>query len=287
MSVKTDVTPVARQRQVTADEPEAAPTGSRPSRATHDQRSQLTAQLFSQAVEATDEHDVEQLLERVIALNIPVAEAVASRYHQRGLDDDDIDAVARLGLVKAARRFDPSLGHDFLSFAVPTIRGEVRRHFRDFGWVVRPPRRVQELQQRLASVSSELSMTVGHQPTSAEVARELGCTPKDVEETRAASGCFTPTSLSTSPSDLNTVPLSERLGGEDPGMHRVETIALLQPAIGTLKDRDRTILRLRFYDGLNQYEIAQRLGITQVQVSRLLHRIMRDLRLALGDDAAP
>ena len=246
----------------------------------------MTADLFSQALDATDEHEVQLLLERVIALNIPVAEAVASRYHQRGLDNDDIDAVARLGLVKAAQRFDPSLGHDFLSFAVPTIRGEVRRHFRDFGWVVRPPRRVQELQQRITSVAGELSMSLGRQPNSAEIARAMGCTPEDVDESRAASGCFAPTSLSSGRPDLDTLPLSERLGEEDPGMDRVETIAMLQPAIGTLKARDRTIIQLRFCDGLNQYEIAQRLGITQVQVSRLLQRIMRDLRLALGDVSA-
>lgn len=250
-------------------------------------RSRLTAALFEELAGTGDGTEAERLRERAIVLNIPVAEAIASRFHQRGVGDDDLEAVARLGLVKAAQRFDPTLGHDFLSFAVPTIRGEVRRYFRDFGWFVRPPRRVQELQQRIAGLESELGGAVGRRRGTAEIAREVGCTPQEVDEARTARGCFGPTSLSSGPEGSTRSPLSDRLGSEDPGMHEVEVRALLRPAVRTLKDRDRTIIGLRFYDGLDQHEIAERLGITQVQVSRLLQRILRDLRLALTDSASP
>ncbi len=249
-----------------------------------EERARRTTELFARTVGCDDTEEREALLEQVIVLNVEVAEAVASRYHRRGVADEELDAVARLALVKAARRFDPTLGHDFLSFAVPTVRGEVRRFFRDFGWFVRPPRRVQELQLQIAGVESTLGSTTGHQPSVAEVAAEVGCTREDVEEAYAARGCFGATSLDSTTAESDAAaPLVDRLGDEDPGMAEVETRALLRPAIGTLKERDRRILKLRFYDQLNQYEIAEQLGITQVQVSRLLQRIMRDLRVALED----
>ncbi|MCW2866441.1 MAG: sigma-70 region 2 domain protein, partial [Marmoricola sp.] len=244
-----------------------------------------TSDLFHRAVACEDAHEAERLVEEAILLNIEEAEAVASRYHRRGVADEELDAVARLGLVKAARRFDPTMGHDFLSFAVPTVRGEVRRYFRDCGWMVRPPRRVQELQLQIAGVEGQLGSTVGHHPDADEVAAAVGCTREDVVEAYAARGCFSATSLDSTPADSDAAaPMADRLGDDDPGMAEVETRELLRPALETLKERDRLIVRLRFFDGLNQYEIADQLGVTQVQVSRLLQRIMRDLRVALEDD---
>ncbi|GAB3665038.1 RNA polymerase sigma factor SigF [Nocardioides korecus] len=249
-------------------------------------RAARTADLFRRGLACDDVAEAERLVDEAITLNIVVAEAVASRYHRRGLADEELDAVARLGLVKAARRFDPSLGHDFLSFAVPTVRGEVRRYFRDCGWMVRPPRRIQELQLRIAGVEGQLGSTIGRHPDADEVAAAVGCSREDVVEAQAARGCFSATSLDSSPADSDAAaPMVDRLGDEDPGMAEVETREMLRPALSSLKERDRLIVRLRFFDGLNQYEIAERLGVTQVQVSRLLQRIMRDLRVALEGDA--
>ncbi|MCW2818061.1 MAG: sigma-70 region 2 domain protein [Marmoricola sp.] len=249
------------------------------------ERAATTADLFRRGLECDDAAEAERLVEEAILLNIEVAEAVASRYHRRGVADEELDAVARLGLVKAARRFDPSLGHDFLSFAVPTVRGEVRRYFRDCGWMVRPPRRIQELQLQIAGVEGQLGSTVGHHPDAGEVATAVGCSREDVVEAYAARGCFSATSLDSTPADSDAAaPMVDRLGDEDPGMAEVETRELLRPALAKLKERDQLIIQLRFFDGLNQYEIAERLHVTQVQVSRLLQRIMRDLRVALEDD---
>ena len=250
-------------------------------------RAAKTSDLFRRGLDSDDVAEAERLVDEAILLNIEVAEAVASRYHRRGVADEELDAVARLGLVKAARRFDPSLGHDFLSFAVPTVRGEVRRYFRDCGWMVRPPRRIQELQLQIAGVEGQLGSTVGHHPDADEVAAAVGCSREDVVEAYAARGCFSATSLDSTPADSDAAaPMVDRLGDDDPGMAEVETRELLRPALSALKARDRLIVQLRFFDGLNQYEIAERLDVTQVQVSRLLQRIMRDLRLALEDDTS-
>lgn len=249
------------------------------------ERASATADLFRRGVECDDAAEAELLVEEAILLNIDVAEAVASRYHRRGIAAEELDAVARLGLVKAARRFDPSLGHDFLSFAVPTVRGEVRRYFRDRGWMVRPPRRIQELQLQIAGIEGQLGGTVGHHPDAAEVAAALGCSRQDVIEAYAAGGCFSATSLDSTPADSDAAaPMVDRLGDDDPGMAEVETREMLRPALASLNERDRLIVQLRFFDGLNQYEIADRLHVTQVQVSRLLQRIMRDLRVSLEDE---
>jgi RNA polymerase sigma-B factor len=137
--------------------------------------------------------------DEAIRLNMVVATDVARRYHGRGIPAEDIDQVAYLGLVKAVRGFDPTLGDDFLSYAVPTLRGEIRRYFRDHGWMVRPPRRVQELQARIMGVRDELVAGLGRAPRPSEIAVRIGAGLADVEEALAADGCFTPYSLDIPP----------------------------------------------------------------------------------------
>ena len=129
---------------------------------------------------------------------------MAARYRNRGIELEDLQQVALLGLTKAAHRFDPDLGHDFMSFAVPTIRGELRRHFRDLGWVVRPPRRVQELQSRISRAQAQLEQALGRSPRPSELASHLEVDLDDVVEALAADGCFTPTSLDTPLDDVTT-----------------------------------------------------------------------------------
>lgn len=209
--------------------------------------------------------------------NIAIARSMASRYRNRGIDLDDLEQVALLGLTKAAQRFDPDAGHDFLSYAVPTVRGELRRHFRDAGWVVRPPRRVQELQRRISRAQRELEARLGRSPRPSELAAHLEEEVADVVEALSADGCFTPTSLDGTVGD-GTSTLGDLIGSDDRDIESAEARVVLSPVVGLLSDRDRRIVRLRFVDECTQQEIAEDIGLTQAQVSRVLTRILAELR---------
>jgi len=219
-----------------------------------------------------------RLLAEVVELNMVVAEAIASRYRRRGVADDDLRQVAYLALTKAARKFDPEAGHDFLSYAVPTIRGELCRYFRDSGWMVRPPRKVQELQSRIFSAQSEMSLSLGRSPSPTEVAAFLDEPLADVEEALSAEGCFTPTSLDRPVTNSSELTLGDLLRGSDGTPSAAEARVVLAPLVRRLSERDRRVLQLRFFDDCTQQEIAEEIGVTQTQVSRLLSRIFGELR---------
>src|SRR5688572_2445564 len=189
--------------------------------------------------------DADELTRQLIETNAAVARSMASRYRNRGIDLDDLEQVALLGLTKAAQRFDPAAGHDFLSFAVPTIRGELRRHFRDFGWMVRPPRRVQDMQTRIAGAQEELESQLGRSPRASEIAAHLGEDMSDVVEALAADGCFTPTSLDAKVADGSSS-IGDLLGQDDRALARAEAKVMLDPLMRTLSARDRRIVRLRY-----------------------------------------
>jgi RNA polymerase sigma-B factor len=230
------------------------------------------------------EPDLEtRLRQELVTLHLPVATSIASRYRSRGIATDDLNQVAYLALTKAAHRFDPEHGHAFLAFCAPTIRGEIRRYFRDHGWVVRPPRRIQELQQRIGRTESELSARLGRPPSQDELAAELGEDLSDVLEAGNTQGCFTPASLDRpvdTPEGAST--MGELIGEVDPHQPAIEARVALAPVVRRLSVRDRRILQMRFYEDMTQQEIAQEIGVTQMQVSRLLSRIMRDLRTGIG-----
>jgi RNA polymerase sigma-B factor len=226
--------------------------------------------------------DVDELTRQLIETNAAVARSMASRYRNRGIDLDDLEQVALLGLTKAAQRFDPAAGHDFLSFAVPTIRGELRRHFRDSGWMVRPPRRVQDLQTRIAGAQEELESRLGRSPRPSEIAAHLAEDVSDVVEALAADGCFTPTSLDAPVADGSSS-LGDLMGEEDRALAQAEAKVMLDPLMRGLSARDRRIVRLRYYQEKTQQEIADAVGLTQAQVSRVLTRILADLRAGLVD----
>ena len=250
------------------------------------ERAHRTADLFDR-MQHTDPADRPDLIAEVVEANMGVAEAIAARYRHRGIADDDLRQVAYLALTKAARRFDVDAGHDFLSYAVPTIRGELRRYFRDNGWMIRPPRRVQELQTRIFAAQSELSMALGRSPSASEMAAHLEVPVDELEEALATEGCFTPTSLDrTVGPDDSELTLGSLLGTPDEATEAVEARTVLAPVVRRLSERDRLILRLRFFDDCTQREIAEAIGVTQTQVSRVLTRILRDLRAGLPD-AAP
>ncbi len=249
-------------------------------------RSARTAELFDELRAAPDDPTARQLRDAVVELNLCVARSLAHRYRDRGLDVEDLEQVAYLALVKAVHRFDPGAGHDFLSYAVPTIRGELRRHFRDIGWVIRPPRRIQELQGRVADVQMELASHLGRAPRAGELAEVLDENRSDIEEALGAEGCFVPASLDRPVGESGTTSVGDLLHSENDEQGRAEARIVLAPVVRRLAERDRRILRLRYFEDRTQREIGEDIGVTQMQVSRLLSRILGDLRDALEEPVA-
>jgi RNA polymerase sigma-B factor len=243
------------------------------------ERSDRTLDLLQRLAATHDEAERLQLIEELVLVNLGVAHAIAMRYRNRGISSDDLEQVARLGLVKAAQGFDPMRQNDFLAYAVPTIRGEVRKHFRDHGWTVRPPRRIQELQSRIMAAATELTHSLGRSPRPSELAKHLDSSVEEIEEALSADGCFSPSSLDRPVSDEDgSAALGDLLPSDDADQDAAEARLMLAPAIRRLGERDRLILHLRFFKGLTQEEIAQEIGVTQMHVSRLLSKILSELR---------
>jgi RNA polymerase sigma-B factor len=257
------------------------PTPSRPASPRRGARSQRTDELVDRLRASSDDEEGTLLRQELISTNMPVARSIASSYRSRGIALEDLEQVAYLALVKATHRYDPSSGHAFLAFCVPTIRGEVRRYFRDHGWMVRPPRRIQELQHRVLRAQAELSFELGRPPAAREVAEHLEEEIDSVLEAMDGQGCFTPASLDRPVGDGDAT-LGDLLASDQAPVQSAEARVVLAPVVRRLSDRDRRILQMRFYDGLTQREIAESIGVTQMQVSRLLTRIFRDLRTQLG-----
>ena len=229
--------------------------------------------LLAEAQECSDPVRREELRQQVVVENLDLADATARRYRGRGLDLDDLVQVARLALVKAVRGYRCGLGHSFAGYAIPTISGELKRHFRDCGWDVRPPRRLQEARSRVLREEEQLWHDLRRQPTLEELADAIGMS---VQEVRAAKVCA---------AAYNSVPLEAPSGegrtNEPPEPEdvyaRFEDHEVLAQAIRALPERDQLIVQLRFVDELTQSQIGERLGVSQMQVSRLLSRILGQL----------
>lgn len=241
----------------------------------------LTETLFHSIAECQDADEIESLRSQIVSINMQVAESLARRYFGHGENNDDLKQVAYLGLTKAVQGFDAELGHNFLSYAVPTITGELKKHFRDRCWTVRPPRRIQDLQRDITSLRQRMSQELHRQPTSAEIAEELGVPLSQVAEADAAQGCFSPNSLDVPLRSDSTTTLADMIPGEDRDFGRAEAHLLLAPVIRQLPESDREILTLRFFEEWTQEQIAEKLGTSQMQISRRLSRLMRQLRTAL------
>jgi len=250
------------------------------------QRRDRTSRALAAVAETSGERRRQELLDYVVRINMGVARTVAGRYFHRGVDEDDLIQVAYMALTRAARDFDASRHQDFLSYAVPTIRGELKKHFRDQGWMVRPPRRVQEAQARITRAEGALSQELGRPARPSEIAAHLDMDLDDVIEALAADGCFSPSSLDRPVSangDGGGVALVDFLGEVDQDAPAAEARVVLGPVVRQLKPRDRRIVYLRFFEQRSQQEIADEIGVTQMQVSRLLARILRDLRRELTE----
>lgn len=241
-------------------------------------RSALSTRLLIQAAGETDPVERKRLQDEVVVMHMGLARAIAARYRGRGIADEDLTQAAAMALLKAARRFDPAHGVEFLSYAVVTMKGEVKRQFRDFGWMVRPPRPIQKLQSDVARAQGELTQALGRSPRVPEVAEHLQVTEDEVLEALSADGCFTPTSLDLPLGDGGSTVLGDTLVTEDSALDEAEARVMLMPAVKALPQRERHILYLRFFKQLSQSQIAAEVGVTQMQVSRILARVLVQLR---------
>lgn len=220
-----------------------------------------------------------RLRDELVEEHAPLAHFLAGRFANRGEQRDDLVQVALVGLFKAVERFDPDRGLQFSTFATPTILGELKRHFRDRGWAVRVPRRVQELHLQLGRIVSTIGQEQGRSPTPAEVAERAGVSEEAVLEAMEAGSLYRLVSLdgSVTPDDEGGE-LAACLGDDDPGFERIEHRSELDELLETLPARERRIVELRFFESMTQSEIAERVGVSQMHVSRLLTRSLERLR---------
>jgi RNA polymerase sigma-B factor len=217
--------------------------------------------------------------DRIIERCLPLADHIARRFEGRGEARDDLIQVARLGLLNAVRRFDVEAGSEFTSFAVPTIMGEVRRHFRDQGWSVKVPRRLKELHLRLGATTAELLQRLGRAPTASELGAELGMDRDEVLEGLIAGSSYNTLSIDGGGGgDEESPAIADTLGDADPGLEQIENREALRPLLAQLPPRERNVLVLRFFESMTQSQIAERVGISQMHVSRLLAKSLASLR---------
>lgn len=242
---------------------------------TADRRCLRTAQSAWPAATAETSDGGCTCVECLVVEHLSLARSLALRYRNRGVDDDDLLQVARLGLVLAARRFDRTRG-DFISFAVPTITGEIRRHFRDATWDVRVPRRIQELIRTIRQCADQATRELGHSPSDVELAHRAGVTWRDIQDARRGAGAYRRQSLDEP--GLGGPALAEVLPDPHDPFEAVDNLESLVPAVRDLDERDARILYLRFYRDLTQAQIAEQIGVSQMHVSRLLFRILSQLR---------
>jgi RNA polymerase sigma-B factor len=240
-------------------------------------------ELFARMRVAADGGAREMLIERYL----PLARRLARRYQHTDEPIEDLIQVASIGLLKAVDRFDCSREVMFSSYAVPTILGELKRHFRDRTWSVRVPRDLQELALRVDQTVTRMSLGERHAPTVSEIARAVEASEEQVLEALEAMGAYRASSLDAprSTRDEETESAAEALGTNDGGFDRAEERATLEPLMDRISERERTVLRLRFGEDLTQAEIGERIGVSQMQVSRLIRQALVRLRAGVDDKA--
>ena len=220
----------------------------------------------------------EQAREQVLVELMPLVRALASRYAGRGEALEDLVQVGSIGLIKAVDRFDVDRGVDISSYAVPTIVGEIRRHFRDKAWAMHVPRRLKELSVRLSRVLDDLTTELGRSPTIAELAAAVGEEEEDVIDALDSTNAYSTRSLQAPFEDGGDDYLADKLGTEDVGFGEVEDGALVEAGLAALDERERQIVKLRFFEEMTQSQIAAEIGISQMHVSRLLRRALATMR---------
>jgi RNA polymerase sigma-B factor len=238
--------------------------------------------LLEAALSATHERRAARLRKEAVVLSLDLADGLAHRYLGRGIEFDDLIQVARMALVKASLGYRPDKGHGFAPYASATISGELKRHFRDCGWSVRPPRRLQELRADVAAQEEQLSHELRRTPSVSELADSLEIECTQVREAAACSAGYRAESLSAP--DAWGATLADHMASPDDPFAALETSAALGSLIAQLGERDRRILTMRFVEEMTQAEIGSRLGVSQMQVSRLLSAVLGTLRIGLLDE---
>jgi RNA polymerase sigma-B factor len=230
-----------------------------------------TAAAFDRLAGLPEGPERKALRDELIRVWLPMAERIAVRFRGRGENLEDLYQVAALGLVKAVDHYDPARGHAFEAYAVPTVTGEIKRHFRDHMWTLHVPRRIQDLRNRVRRSAKELAQTTpGRAPTVEEIAEHAQLTTVEVRTGMEALECFSALSLEAEMPGTDGYALGDALGGPDPAFDAVVDRVAVRPCLEALPERERTILYLRFFGGMTQSRIAQQLGISQMHVSRLL-----------------
>lgn len=246
-----------------------------------------TKQLFAELRDAATPAERAAKREALAKLHLPLVEYLARRFKDRGEPLDDLVQVGSVGLLKAIDRFDLGRGVEFSTYATPTIVGELKRYFRDKGWAVRVPRRLQELSLRMNKLVAQLTQDLGRSPTVAELAKAAGVSEEEVLEALESGQAYSTTSLDAPSSEDDDTPQRiERMGTDDLALDNLEYFASLAPLIEKLPERERQILYLRFFKGMTQSKIAEHVGISQMHVSRLLARILAFLREGMEDHDA-
>jgi RNA polymerase sigma-B factor len=247
-----------------------------------------TADSFRRLADLPPGPERDTLRGRIVEAWLPMADRLAGRFRSRGESFDDLRQVAALGLVKAVDRYDPARGNAFESYAVPTITGEIKRHFRDHMWTLHVPRRVQDLRNRVRFASQDLAQTIpGRGPTVAEIAEHANMSEEDVLVGLEALESFTALSLDAElPGSEDGYSLADALGSSDPALDTVVDRESVKPRLAALPERERAILYMRFFGDMTQSRIAEQLGISQMHVSRLISRCCGRLREQIMRDAA-
>ncbi|HMR50357.1 MAG TPA: sigma-70 family RNA polymerase sigma factor [Arachnia sp.] len=249
-----------------------------------EEREERTNELFTTLDSVTEPGARQEIIDTLTQVNLPLCDALARRYSGRGCDHDDLVQVARLGLLLAIDRYRPREGGSFAAFAVPTIVGELKRHFRDSCWTVRPPRRIQELRLLVRESSDRLAQSTGHEPSAAELASHLEAQPDDVRACLSAATSFTPVSLDAPAGHDSLGCLGDIVACEATPIEDLLLRLDVRRAIATLPLLERRVVRWRFVGELTQSQIALRLGVSQMQVSRILRRALDRLRNSLEGD---
>lgn len=245
----------------------------------HTQRQELADYTHALLIKAREvgEEERQQIFDEVVTSHLWLAETLSRRFLHRGEDEEDLLQVARTGLVEAAQRFDPEQGA-FIAFAVPTITGVLKRHFRDHGWMVRPPRRTQELASGIWQQWPALVQTIGAIPSAKDLANQLGESVGAVQQARYASHCYSPASIEAAVARGMSFSSTE----SEEEIDRTEVRLIVSTALDQLTDCERQLLWYRFYEQRSQAEIAAAIGTSQMQVSRLLCRVLGKLRSIIG-----
>ena len=272
--VPDEVAAVAVERPVLSEEGEGNDLHSR------------TAALFAAMQGSESEHEAAGLRDQLVEMHLPLAEYLARRFGNRGELHEDLVQVATIGLIKAIDRFDLERGVAFSTYATPTIVGEIKRHFRDRGWTIRVPRRLQEIQSVINQAVSDLGQELGRSPTVAELAKKVGMTEEEILEGLESANAYSPLSLDAPDPSGEVGAVIEQLGDYDDALDAVVDRETIKPLLEQLDARAKRILLLRFFRNMTQSQIAEELGISQMHVSRLLSRTLADLRKALEERSA-